>query len=98
MSENKEQTILELMGVSELPEAQQNEILEKFGNLIIEASVGQLLLVISAEKVTELETYIENVSEEEDIFAYLLRTFPDFQSIVEKQVDALRIEIETIYK
>jgi len=98
MSENKEQTILELMGLDNLSETQQNEVLDKFGNLIIEASVGQLLLVISEERVEQLQTYIESVNEEEDIFAYLLRTFPDFQSIVERQIAALKTEIETVYK
>jgi len=98
MTEQKKQTILELIGVSNLSENQQNEVLEKFGNLIIEASIGQLLLELPPEKVTELQTYIDNVGEEEDIFAYLLQTFPDFQSIVEKQVAALKTEIETIYK
>jgi|AntRauTorcE11897_2_1112592.scaffolds.fasta_scaffold06614_2 hypothetical protein len=98
MSENQEKTVLELMRVNELSESQQHEALEKFGNLIIEASVGQLLLSISEEKAEELKVYIENVNEEEDIFAYLLRTYPDFQSIVEKQVAALKTEIETLYK
>jgi hypothetical protein len=98
MSEQKEQTILELMGVSELSESQQNDILEKFGNLIIEASIGQLLLDLPPNRVSDLQTYIDGVSDEEDIFAYLLRTFPDFQSIVEKQIFALKSEIEAIYK
>lgn len=98
MTEKKEETILNLMGIGQLSETQQSEVLEQFGNLIIEASIGQLLLQLPPERVLDLETYVENVSEEEDIFAYLLRTFPDFQSIVEKQITALKTEIEAVYK
>ena len=97
MTETKQPTILELMGLDNLSEPEQNAVLEKFGNLIIEASIGQLLLELTPEKVDELQVYINNVTPEEDIFAYLLRTFPDFQSIVEKQIAGLESEIKAVY-
>jgi len=97
MSETKEQTILDLMGLSSLSEDQQNEALEKFGNLVIEASIGQLVLTLSEEKIKEIEVYAENIKDGEDVFGYLLKTQPDFKSIVEKQIAALQEEIAMVY-
>ncbi len=97
MSENKEQTLATLLGIDDMPEGQKEALLERVGNIIIDASVGNLLLTLNEEQVKKLDQYMSNVGEEDDIFAYLLRTYPDFQSIVEKEVAALQEEAEEIF-
>ncbi len=97
MSEIKEKTLANLLGIEDMPEGQKEEVLERVGNIIIEASVGNLLLSLNEEDLKKLEQYLESVSENDDVFGYLLRKYPDFQSIVEREVEALRSEAEDIF-
>lgn len=91
MSDNKQElNLATLLGVDDMPEAQREEFLERVGGIIIEASIGRLLVSLEDDQVSKLEAYMNTVSEEDDIFAHFLRTYPDFQSIVEGEITALR--------
>jgi hypothetical protein len=79
-----------LLGTDSMSEKEKNEFLERAGSIIIDASVGRLLLTLDPEQITKVETYIDVAPETEDIFAYFLKTYPDFQSIVEEEVAAFQ--------
>tara|TARA_B100001989_G_scaffold243294_2_gene210864 strand:+ start:511 stop:810 length:300 start_codon:yes stop_codon:yes gene_type:complete len=89
MSQNNLATLLNL---ENLPEQERNAVLERVGSLVIQASVGSLLTTLNEQQIYDLEEYIHHATDQEDAFAFLLRTFPDFQSIVEKEVAALNFE------
>ncbi|MCB9810302.1 hypothetical protein H6781_01740 [Candidatus Nomurabacteria bacterium] len=98
MSEDtSEITLGDLLGVEKIPEDQRDAFLARVGNLLIDSSVARLLVSLDDGQVNKLEMYLENVSPEDDVFAYLLRTYPDFQPIVEKEIAALHFEASEIF-
>jgi hypothetical protein len=88
-NQNNKQTLAEILKVDGMPEKQKEEVVARVGGLIIEASVGALLLTLNEDQLGAIEEYLNHVTDNDDIFAYLLRTYPDFQSIVEKEIAAL---------
>jgi hypothetical protein len=97
MTNQESHTLMELMGLDRLSEERQSEVMERFGALVIEGSIGQLLVSLSEEKTKEIEEYANNLPEGEDVFEYLLKTYPDFEPIVKEQIEALGEEIREIY-
>lgn len=98
MSENKNETTLgNILGINNLPEAEREAFLKKMGSVIIDASVSRLLVTLEEDKVKDLENYLNTISDDEDVFAYLLRKYPDFQSIVEKEIAELKGEMNEIF-
>ena len=98
MSEIKDETTLAtILGVDNMPEEQKNAFLERVGGVIIGGSIGRLVVTLEDEQISKLEDYLATVSNDDDIFAYLLRTYPDFQSIVEKEVDSMQSEIKNLF-
>lgn len=79
-----------LLGVNKMSPQEQNDFLTRTGEVIINSAVGKLLLSLGEEQVKELEIYIENVPESEDVFAYFLKTYPEFESILEGEMEAFR--------
>lgn len=91
MSDKKQELNLDsLLQMDEMSEVQREVFLEKVGGIIIEASVGKLLMSLEVEKADELEKYLKTILPDEDVFAFLLRKYPDFQSIVEGEIAALK--------
>lgn len=98
MSEDSNEiTLGDLLKVEKMPENDREAFLERIGNLIIDSSVARLLVSLDDGQVNKLEMYLENVSPEDDVFAYLLRTYPDFQPIVEKEIAALKTEALEVF-
>jgi hypothetical protein len=85
-----------LLGIDKMSEAEKNAFLERAGNIIIDASVGRLLLSLEPEQVTAIEAYIDAAPEGEDIFEHFLKTYPDFQSIVTEEVTAFQADAKTV--
>lgn len=98
MSEIKDETTLAtILGIDNMPEEQKIAFLDKVGSVIIGGSIGRLVTNLEPDQVTKLENYLATVSSDDDIFAYLLRTYPDFQSIVEKEVASMQSEIKDLF-
>jgi hypothetical protein len=91
--ENKdEQSVLVKLGINHLASDKKNELLNDYGQILIEASIGRLLLSLENSQLEKLESYLENVTDDEDVIAYLLRTYPEFQPIVEEEAKALEAQ------
>jgi hypothetical protein len=85
-----------LLGIDKMSESEKTAFLERTGSLIIDAAIGRLLLSLEPEQVNKIEAYVDAAPETEDIFAYFLKTYPDFQSIVEEEVAAFQSEATKI--
>lgn len=81
-----------LLGIDKMSDAEKDAFLERAGNIIIDASVGRLLLSLEPDQVAKIEAHVDAAPETEDIFEYFLKTYPDFQSIVEEEVAAFRAD------
>ena len=82
--------LAKLLGVDKMAPQEQDDFLARTGEIIINAAVGKLLLTLEDEQVKKLEEYIEKAPETEDVFAYFLKTYPEFESILEGEMEAFR--------
>jgi hypothetical protein len=81
-----------LLGVDKMGEQEKETFLARAGSIIIEAAIGRLLLSLEPDQVSQIEAYTEAAPETEDIFEYLLKTYPTFESIVEEEAAAFKDE------
>ena len=78
------------------PEAEQIAFLAEFGAVVSQAAIARLLVSLDEAAVAELEAYLDQVTEETDVIAHLLETYPDFERFVNEEATALREEAEKV--
>ncbi|MCA9356926.1 hypothetical protein H6784_00660 [Candidatus Nomurabacteria bacterium] len=91
-----EHNLAEILGINKLPENEQVEQIEKVGMMIINAAVGRLLVSLDESEVKELEDFLATSTGTEDVFQYLLETYPQFEGHVQDEVTGLYSEAEQI--
>jgi len=85
-----------LLGIDQMSESEKAVFLERTGNIIIDGAVGKLLMSLEPDQVAKIEAYVDAAPETTDIFEYFLKTYPDFQSIVEEEVANYQAEATEI--
>jgi hypothetical protein len=91
-NQNDEKTLESLLGLDNVPAGQKEAFLEKIGSLVIDSSVSRLLLSLEESEVEKINLAIEQISSEQDMFAYLLETYPGFEKIVLEEMRAFQAE------
>ena len=84
------------LGIEEMSPEQRDAFLEKTGSIIIDAAVGRLLLSMTEEEIAQLETSLGADVAPEDMFTYLLETYPNFEKIINEETIAFREEAEKV--
>lgn len=84
--------------VQQISEKELEFLQEKTGVIILEAAVGRLLLSLDERAVIDTQNYLESVSENDDVFEHLSRTYPAFSTILAEEAEALQKEGEKIAK
>ena len=82
--------LAEVLKIDALPPEEQQEFLSRVGNVILDSSVMRLLTSLEESEVESLEKYIDSGSQEDDVFEHLLKTYPNFEKIVEEEAAALQ--------
>lgn len=85
-----------ILALETTPEAQQAQLYERVGSIVLEAALNRLLLALSPEEVASIELYLDTHAETADIFEYLNTTYPAFETFIEEEVMALQLEIVSI--
>ena len=86
----------QVFSLEEMSETERDAFLERVGSIIIDSAVGRLLLSLTEEQVVHLELHLESSSENSDVFAYLIKEYPNFEKLVEEEVSALQTEAAKI--
>lgn len=87
--------VTKAFGIDTMPAAEQNALFQQAGDVIIDASVGRLLIELSEDEVAEIEAVADKMDGDTELFSYLLHTYPRFATIVEEEISAVRAEAET---
>lgn len=86
----------DLFGVDEMSEDQKEEFMEKVGSIVMESSVLRLLATLSPNQIAVLEGKVTDDVPAEDLLSYLLKNFPEFETILVEEVEAFKKEAEEI--
>jgi hypothetical protein len=95
-NQNDQPNLRTLLRVDEMPEEQREIFLEEVGTVVIDSSVGRLLLTLEEAEVEKLQETLANLPEDQDIFAYLLTNYSNFEKIVEEEMNAFYKEAKRI--
>ena len=97
MDNQETNKLAEILGLDKMPEGQKDELLKRVGDVVIDASVGRLLLTLNEEQVLQLNESLGELTEDKDVFALLLKKYPDFEHIVKEEIKALQDETEKVF-
>ena len=85
-----------VLQVKDLPENKQVEFLAQISDVIIDSSIMRLITSLEENEVATLQQYIDGATPEDDVFEYLIQTYPTFETIVEEEVLALQTNFAEI--
>ncbi|NCT02240.1 hypothetical protein GW766_03270 [Candidatus Parcubacteria bacterium] len=88
--------LVALLALDTWSDTERNIFLEKSGQLILDAAVARLLLVLSEAELAKLELYLDSHKNIKDIIGYLSDTHPQFVDILGEEAVALQAEAEQI--
>lgn len=80
-----------------LPNAQAEDtpvsFIEEVGTLIFQSALMQQIVSLPEEKADAFNSFIENHIEHESFMEELIAEYPDFEKILEKELQAFQSEI-----
>ncbi len=94
--DNIESKLGDLFGIKEMSEAQKADFVERVGNIVMESAILRLLSTLDEKQVEELETKLVEDVEAEELFAHLLKNYPEFETIIAEEMAAFQNEAEQI--
>jgi hypothetical protein len=96
-NEQAYQDIINDLGIQDLPEEIQNELVDRFGSLVFKAVINEALLKLDEqqrEEVANLMTDDEDSAEK--VLAYLADTVNDFDAIAKTQAENIKARMKEI--
>lgn len=90
-----EQDISKLLGIDDMPEAEQALFLNDVGSLLLEGALMKFVLTLTDKEQAELDAWIEEPPSEQ-LLPDLLKKFPKFEEFLTEEIknfkaDAIRI-------
>ena len=92
--QNKDLT--EGLHLDQMPEAEREEFMQELGFTILQSSVIKLMSVMSEEQIADLEKFMAENSEEDDLFAKMTERYPGFEQILEEEIKNVRGDLEQV--
>lgn len=97
MSNNEqENTLASILGIDEMSEEEQEVFIERVGSIVLDATVGRLLVSLDEDQVQELENYFDTVAESDDVFLHLIENYPQFEAYLQEEVAGLQSEAKEV--
>lgn len=91
MSKLLDQNIVDDLGLDAMTPEKQEEILERIGSLIFQATLIRVLELMTDEEHDEFDEFFElNQDEPEKIFEYLENNVPNFNDILEQETEKFK--------
>lgn len=85
-----------LLRLDSWSETERNVFLEKSGHLVLEASIGRLLLSLPETQLAQLELFLDSHENIDDIVGYLSDKYPLFVDVLGEEVVAFQAEVGQI--
>jgi len=82
--------LAEMLEIDKMPEDERAEFMERVGSIVVDAAVSRLLVTLTESEVEQLQKYLDMSTESDDVFAYLLRNYSQFEKIVEEEIAAFQ--------
>ncbi len=89
--------LVTLLKLDSWPAAERAVFLEKSGHLLLEASIGRLLLLLQEAELAQLELYLDSHENIDDMVGYLSDRYPLFVDILSEEAVALEKEAEQTF-
>lgn len=91
-NDNSKNILNEALQVDDMTEAERDEFLNRAGAVVIDAAVSRLLVSLSESEAAQLELYLGSHEHIEDIFGYLIKTYPTFEEYLAAEIVNLKNE------
>jgi len=91
-NDNNKNILDRALQIDDMPEAERDEFMKRTGEVIIDATITRLLVSLSESDVARLELYLGSHEHIEDIFGYLMETFPIFEEYLVEEIANLKNE------
>jgi phosphoglycolate phosphatase-like HAD superfamily hydrolase len=83
--------IIKEFGLEGLPPEEQQAMVEKFSDVVMQAVLARGLTQLTEEQKDQLDAALEKAPENSDIiFDFFVEHLPNFEAIVKQQVDHVR--------
>ncbi len=89
--------LLIALDLNNMSDEHQIKIMSELGDIILDSAILRLLSTLDEQQIQEIKKDMDLESENsEGTAVYLLKKFPEFKTILEEEMKALRKEIETV--
>lgn len=90
--------LVEELGLTELPEEQQAEMIEQMGTALMQTIIARILPVLNEEDQKAFETLLETAKDMVTIQEFLSARITNFHDIVNEEVSTFKKEALDFYK
>lgn len=98
MNTTMRDVLVKTYNLENVPEEQQNQMLEKIGSLIFQAILIRVIPMLSEEKQEELEKILATDATPDDLLIFLAKEIPDFKNIVGEEAENFKKESDAIMR
>ena len=89
--------IIKEFGLEELPEAEQQDVIEQFGDVVFQAVIVRGLAALSEEEKNKLdETLAKDPENPGAMMDFFMATIPNFEAIVQQEVARIRARAKLV--
>jgi hypothetical protein len=87
--------LAEAMEIDSLSERDRQKLFERIGGVAITAAVSRLLGSLDESEGAKLQLYLDT-HQNEDVYTYLLKTYPRFDDLLDEEVKGLQTDIASV--
>jgi hypothetical protein len=92
----EEDTIVTMLGLADMSEAEREEFLESVGSVVIESAVLKFMVSLSLGEQQVFESWLETHKEDSSVLEKALETYPLFAEIVQEEMEAFQSETKRL--
>lgn len=89
-------TLVTTLGLADMPQTDQDALIEKFGGLVFQSVLLRVAPEMSSSAQDKLEALLSKDTSPEDLLAFLRSEAKDFDTIVREEALALKAERDAI--
>jgi hypothetical protein len=98
MNKELKNKIISDFGLSSMSPEEQEDMIERVGNLLFEAVIGRSVDELDTEHLDQFEKVIEGAGGDyEKVISFLKNNVPDFKEIVSEEMNRLKKATSTIF-
>lgn len=91
------QTLWGMFNLDQLPPEKAGEMVDRLGNMVMQAVLVRVLPTLSEEDFSEYEK-VADTGEGDAILKFLLEKIPELPKVIEEEAETLRAELSSEFK